>query len=317
MFQGLHFLPEQASTMASKVDALFFFLVGVTVFFATLIFTLVVVFAVKYRRRSEAERPAAIHGSLILETLWSVIPLAIALAIFAWGATLYFTMSRPPRSSLEIFVVAKQWMWKFQHPGGQREVNELHVPVGRPIKVTMTSEDVIHSFFVPAFRVKMDVLPGKYTTAWFEPTKPGQYHLFCAEYCGTSHSQMGGWVTVMEPAEYEQWLAGGKPGESLVAAGERLFQRLGCQACHLKEGSGRAPSLVGIYGKSVELSTGQRISADDGYIRESVLNPQAKLVAGYPPIMPTFKGLVSEEQIQQLLAYIKSLRIEEKAQAKP
>jgi cytochrome c oxidase subunit 2 len=317
MFQGLHFLPEQASTMASKVDALFFFLVGVTVFFATIIFTLVIVFAVKYRRRSEAERPAAIHGSMILETVWSVIPLAIALTIFAWGATLYFRMNSPPHSSLEIFVVAKQWMWKFQHPGGQRELNELHVPVGRPIKMTMTSEDTIHSFFVPAFRVKMDVLPGKYTTAWFEPTKPGQYHLFCAEYCGTSHSQMGGWVTVMEPAEYEQWLAGGKPGETLVAAGERMFQRLGCQACHLKEGSGRAPTLVGIYGKQVELGTGQRLIADDGYIRESILNPQAKLVAGYPPIMPTFKGLVSEEQIQQLLAYIKSLRMEEKAQAKP
>jgi cytochrome c oxidase subunit II len=317
MFQGLHFLPEQASTMASKVDALFFFLVGVTVFFSTLIFTLVIVFAVKYRRRSEAERPAAIHGSMILETLWSVIPLAIALTIFAWGATLYFTMSRPPQSSLEIFVVAKQWMWKFQHPGGQREVNELHIPVGRPVKVTMTSEDVIHSFFVPAFRVKMDVVPGKYTTAWFEAVKPGQYHLFCSQYCGTGHSEMGGWVTVMEPAEYEQWLAGGKPGESLVAAGERMFQRLGCQACHLKEGSGRAPSLVGIYGKSVQLGTGQKVVADEGYIRESILNPQAKLVLGYPPIMPTFKGLVSEEQIQQLLAYIKSLRIEEKAQAKP
>jgi len=317
MFQGLHFLPEQASAMASKVDALFFFLVGVTVFFSALIFTLVIVFAVKYRRRSEAERPALFHGSMLLETVWTAIPLAIALTIFAWGATLYFTMNSPPKSAIEIFVVAKQWMWKFQHPGGQREINELHVPVGRPIKVTMTSEDVIHSFFVPAFRVKMDVVPGKYTTAWFEPVKTGQYHLFCSQYCGTSHAEMGGWVTVMEPAEYEQWLAGGKPGETLVTAGERLFQRLGCQACHLKEGSGRAPSLVGIYGKPVDLSTGQKAVADDGYIRESILYPQAKLVVGYPPIMPTFKGLVSEEQLQQLLAYIKSLRVEEKAQAKP
>jgi len=315
MFQGMRFLPEQASTVASKVDALFFFLVGVTVFFSTLIFACVIVFALRYRRRSEAERPAAIHGSTLLEIIWSVIPLAIALTIFAWGATLYIHLTRPPQSSIEIFVVARQWMWKFQHPGGQRELNELHIPVGRPVKVTMTSEDVIHSFFVPAFRVKMDVLPGKYTTAWFEAVKPGQYHLFCAEYCGTSHSQMGGWVHVMEPAEYERWLAGDKPGESMAAAGERLYQRLGCQACHLKEGSGRAPSLVGIYGKPVQLATGQKVIADDGYVRESILNPQAKLVTGYPPIMPTFKGLVNEEQLTQLLAYIKSLRLEEKAQA--
>lgn len=313
--QALRFLPEQASSIAGQVDALFFFLVAVAAFFAGLIFLLVTVFALKYRRRTEGERPAAIHGSLILETLWTAIPLAIALAIFVWGAYLYFVMWRPPAAAMEIFVVGKQWMWKLQHPGGQREINELHVPLGRPVKLTMTSEDVIHSFFVPAFRIKADVVPGKYTSVWFEATKTGEYHLFCSQYCGTSHALMGGRIVVLEPAEYERWLTGGVTEESLPAAGEKLFGRLGCNTCHKPDGTGRGPSLVGKFGKPQKLTTGESVLVDETYVRESILNPQAKIAAGYPPIMPTFKGLVTEEQLVQLLAYLKSLQMD--GQAKP
>ena len=313
--QGLRLIPEQASTVAGQVDALFLFLVAFSVFFSGLIFLLVLVFAIKYRRRSEAERPKAIHGSLLLEALWTVVPLGIALVIFVWGAYLYFVISRPPAAAMEVYVVGKQWMWKLQHPTGQREINELHIPAHRPVKLTMTSEDVIHSFYVPAFRIKADVVPGKYTSAWFEATKMGEYHLFCAEYCGTSHAVMGGRIVVMEPAEYERWLAGGVGEESLPAAGEKLFGRLGCNTCHRSDGSGRGPSLVGKFGRTEKFTSGEAIAVDESYLRESILNPQAKIVAGYPPIMPTFKGLVTEDQLVQLLAYIKSLKTD--GQAKP
>lgn len=315
--QGLRWLPEQASTVASQVDALFFFLVAVSVFFAGVIFLLVAVFAMKYRRKTEDERPRAIHGSLVLEGLWTVIPLGIALAIFVWGAYLYFVISHPPAAAMEVYVVGKQWMWKLQHPTGPQEINELHVPVNRPVKLTMTSEDVIHSFYVPAFRIKADVVPGRYTTAWFEATKTGEYHLFCAEYCGTSHAVMGGRIVVMEPADYERWLTGGVAEESLPAAGERLFARLGCTTCHRADGSGRGPSLVGRFGKPEKLASGETVVIDEGYVRESIVNPQARLVAGYPPIMPTFKGLVTEDGLLQLLAYIKSLKTADGTQAKP
>jgi cytochrome c oxidase subunit 2 len=314
---ALRFLPEQASTVAGQVDALFFFLVAVTVFFSGLIFLLVLVFALKYRRRSDADRPRAIHGSLLLEAFWTVIPLGIALAIFVWGAYLYFVISRPPAAAMEVYVVGKQWMWKLQHPTGQREINELHVPVHRPVKLTMTSEDVIHSFFVPAFRIKADVVPGKYTSAWFEATKTGEYYLFCSQYCGTSHAVMGGRIVVLEPHDYERWLAGGVAEESLPAAGERLFARLGCSTCHRADGSGRAPSLVGRFGKPEKLASGETVLVDEGYMRESILNPQAKLVAGYPPIMPTFKGLITEDGLVQIIAYIKSLQMADGTQAKP
>lgn len=313
--QGLRLIPEQASTVAGQVDALFLFLVAFSVFFSGLIFLLVLVFAIKYRRRSEAERPKAIHGSLLLEALWTVVPLGIALVIFVWGAYLYFVISRPPAAAMEVYVVGKQWMWKLQHPTGQREINELHVPIHRPVKLTMTSEDVIHSFYVPAFRVKADVVPGKYTSLWFEATKTGEYHLFCAEYCGTSHAVMGGRIVVMEPVEYERWLAGGVGEESLPAAGEKLFGRLGCNTCHRSDGSGRGPSLVGKFGRTEKLTSGEAIAVDESYLRESILNPQAKITAGYPPIMPTFKGLVTEDQLVQVLAYIKSLKTD--GQAKP
>jgi cytochrome c oxidase subunit 2 len=235
--------------------------------------------------------------------------------MFAWGASLYFHLSYPPANALNLYVVGKQWMWKIQHPEGRREINELHVPVGQPIKLTMTSEDVIHSFFVPAFRTKMDVVPGRYTTLWFEATKAGEYHLFCAEYCGTSHSLMIGRVVVMEPVQYQEWLSGGSSQEPLTVAGERLFQQLGCDTCHRADSRARGPVLEGLFGKSVQLQGGQTVIADEAYIRESILNPNAKLVTGYQPLMPTFQGLVSEEGILQILAYIKSLRTSEETRA--
>jgi cytochrome c oxidase subunit 2 len=208
---------------------------------------------------------------------------------------------------MNVYVVGKQWMWKTQHLEGQREINELHVPLGRPVRLTMTSEDVIHSFFMPAFRVKFDVLPGRYTTAWFNPTKPGKYHLFCAEYCGTLHSGMIGWIYVMEPAEYERWLAGGAGGESLASSGQKLFEYLACANCHRSDKPGRCPNLIGLFGTKVQLTTGQTVTADEAYIRESILNPSAKIVAGYQNIMPTFQGQVTEEDLLQLIEYVKSL----------
>jgi cytochrome c oxidase subunit 2 len=229
------------------------------------------------------------------------------MGIFVWSASLYYRMYRPPAEAIDVYVVAKQWMWKFQHLDGHRQINELHVPVGRKVKLTMTTEDVIHSFFVPAFRVKMDVVPGKYSTIWFEPTKAGRYHLFCAEFCGTSHSGMIGWIDEMEAPEYQAWLSGGADGGSLAAAGEKLFQQLACNTCHKSDGSGRGPALQGVFGKPVGLADGRKVDADEAYLRESITNPKAKVVTGYEAIMPTFQGQVSEEQLLQLIAYIRSL----------
>ena len=301
--------------MAGQVDALLLFLVAVSVFFAGLIFVLVTVFAIKYRRRSADERPRPIHGSLGLELTWTIIPLALAMVMFGWGAWVYVSLSSPPADAIEVFVVGKQWMWKLQHPDGHREINELHVPVGRTVKLTMTSEDVIHSFFVPAFRIKKDVLPGRYTTAWFQATKAGEYRLFCTQYCGTSHADMVGRIVVMEPSAYEAWLRGGGMIESPAAAGLRLFQQFGCIGCHLPDGKGRAPSLVGLFGKKVTLATKQTVIADEAYIRESIVDPQAKIAAGYEPVMPTFKGLITEDGLAQIIAYIKSLGTEQKTKA--
>jgi cytochrome c oxidase subunit 2 len=237
-----------------------------------------------------------------------VIPMGLSLVMFAWGASIFFTESRPPADSMQIYVVGKQWMWKVQHMEGQREINELHVPVNRNIKLTLTSEDVIHDFFVPAFRTKTDVVPGRYTTEWFRPTKVGSYHLFCAEYCGTKHSGMIGTVYVMEPAQYDAWLTNGGAEGSMAQRGEALFQQLGCVNCHLTDGHGRCPNLVGLYGTTVELSKGPKtVKATEAYIRESILYPDAKVVAGYTPIMPTFQGLVTEDGVLQLIEYIKSI----------
>ena len=303
----LRLFPVQASTFAPDVDHLLYFLLAVAVFFSLTIFSAIFYFAIRYRRRSENELPRTIHVGMALEILWSVIPLGLTMVMFTWGASIYFNESRPPDNALDIYVVAKQWMWKLEHLGGQREINELHIPVGRAVRLTMTSEDAIHSFFVPAFRTKQDAVPGRYTTTWFTPTKVGKYHLFCAEYCGTNHSRMGGWVYVMEPRDYEAWLSGGTSGGSLAENGQRLFDELACGNCHKPDGSGRCPSLTGLFGKTVQLAGGGTVKADEGYIRESILQPQAKIVAGYGPIMPTFQGLVTEEGVTQLIEYIKSL----------
>jgi cytochrome c oxidase subunit 2 len=300
-------IPEQASTVAGDVDALYLFLVALSLFFGLGIAGALLIFAVRYRRRRADERPELIEGSLVLELAWSIIPLLIVTVIFFWSASLFFTLERVPPDAMEIYVVGKRWMWKAQHMTGQREINELHVPVGRNIRLTMTSEDVIHSFFVPAFRVKKDVLPGRYTTAWFQATKTGRYHLFCAEYCGTKHSGMIGEIVVMEPAQFAEWLAGG-PSLSPAAEGEKLFSSLACHTCH-REGSGaRGPQLQGLFGKPVTLSDGSTVTADAEYVRESIVLPAAKIVAGYQPIMQSFQGVVTEEQLLQLVAYIQSLQ---------
>jgi cytochrome c oxidase subunit 2 len=267
-------------------------------------------FVIRYRRRTPYEIPRPLAGSHKLETLWSVIPFLIAMTMFAWGARVYFEQYHPPENAIEIYVVGKQWMWKIQHSTGQREINELHVPVGRKVKLIMTSEDAIHDFFVPAFRMKADVIPGRYTSQWFEATKPGTYHLFCAEYCGMNHSGMIGSVVVMEPREFDNWLSGNAGNQTPAVAGQQLYQSLGCVSCHGANGEGgRGPALAGLYGRQTLLSNGQTVKADEAYIRESIINPQAKIVAGFGPIMPTFQGQVSEDQLVQLLAFIKSLQV--------
>lgn len=303
----LPLFPEQASTLAPRTDHLLYYLLAVTVFFSVGIFAAIFYFAIRYRRRSEDELPEPIHGAISLEILWSVIPFILAMIMFFWGASIFMAASRAPDNALTVYVTAKQWMWKLQHMEGQREINELHIPVGRAVKLTMTSQDVIHSFFVPAFRTKQDVLPGRYTTIWFQPTKPGKYHLFCAEYCGTRHSGMIGWIYVMEPQDYQAWLSGGQPEGSLAANGEKLFQELACVNCHKTDSQGRCPNLVGLFGTMVPLAGGGTVKADEAYIRESILQPNAKVVAGFQPIMPTFQGLVTEEGLVQLIEYVKSL----------
>jgi cytochrome c oxidase subunit II len=307
MFTNLPFFPQQASAQASQVDAIYFFMVAVTAFFSLLIAALIAVFAFKYRRRNDDEIGEAIHGSLALELLWTIIPLGIVMVMFAWGAKVFFDFYRPPSGAMEIFVVGKQWMWKVQHMDGTREVNELHVPIGRPVKLIMGSEDVIHSYFIPDFRVKADVIPGRYNTLWFTATRPGRYHLFCAEYCGTKHSGMVGTIIAMDPPEFQVWLSGGPPTASPVAAGEKLFKDLVCDSCHMQGAQQRGPVLAGLFGKQVELQGGGTVTVNEAYLRESIVNPQAKIVAGYQPIMPTFQGLVTEEQLLQLIAYVRSL----------
>jgi cytochrome c oxidase subunit II len=307
MFDNFPLWPARASAGAANVDALYIFLVLLSAFMCVAIFTLILVFAIKYRRRPGVEAEQ-IEGSTALEVTWSVIPFVIFLFIFAWGAVIYFRERTPPRDSTEVYVVAKQWMWKLQHEEGQREINELHVPVGRDIKLILTSQDVIHSFYVPAFRIKQDVLPGRYTTVWFHPTQPGTYHLFCAEYCGTQHSGMIGHIVVMEPAAYQAWLSGG-PSVPLPVTGEKLFTEMGCSTCHRSDGQGRGPNLVGVFGNPVALEDGRTVTADENYLRQCILNSRDQVVKGFPLIMPVFQGQLSEEQVNALVAYIKSLAV--------
>ena len=299
--------PTQGSTLAGRVDNLYFFMLAVTVFFSVLVAALVVILAVKYRRRKVDEVGANIHGSTALEVIWTAIPLLIAMVMFVWGTSVYFALAKPPAEAMEIYIVGKRWMWKAQHLTGQREINQLHVPVGTPVKLLISSEDVIHSYFIPAFRQKIDAVPGKTTTMWFEASKAGTYQLFCAEYCGTQHSGMIGKVVAMEPREYQQWLGAGAPVGTLTSSGQLQFEALGCVTCHREDGKGRGPSLVGVFGKPQKMANGTTVLADEAYLRESILNPQAKMVQGYPPLMPTYQGQVSEDALVTLLAYIKSL----------
>ena len=291
--------------MSGHIDTLYFALVAIAAFFTCLISVLILYFSVRYRK-SRNPHATQIHGSTALELLWTGIPLGIVMIIFVWSAVLFYIQTRPPKGSMEIYTVAKQWMWKFEHASGQREINQLHVPAGRDVRMIMTSQDVIHSFFVPAFRIKADVLPGRYTSTWFHPTVPGTYHLFCAQYCGTNHAQMVGEVIVMDPADYDRWAASGVDG-SLANAGEKSFQQYGCSMCHRTDMAGRAPNLIGLYGKPVLLDDGRTVTADESYIRESILNPGVKIVSGFKNIMPTFQGVLSEEEVIGLVAYVKAL----------
>ena len=306
LFNNFPLWPERASTLAPQVDALFIALIIVTGTVTLLIWIVIFYFAIKYRRRPDNELAQEYEPPHGLEVAWIVVPTVIFLGIFVWGSWLYFQEARVPANALEVWATGRQWMWKFEHEGGQREIDELHVPVNRPIRITMASEDVIHSLWFPAFRTKMDVLPSRYRVMWFQATKVGRYHIFCAEYCGTLHSGMIGWVDVMEPTDYQRWLAGGTEG-SLASQGEKLFQKYACITCHTGDTGGRGPVLQGLYGTQVRLNDGRFVTADENYIRESILQPQAKIVAGFGPIMPTFQGQVNEDDLLKLIAYVRSL----------
>jgi cytochrome c oxidase subunit 2 len=299
--------PPGASTVSTEMDLLYAFIVAVCAFFTVLVVAVMVYFTLKYRRQHPDDVGADIHGSIVLELTWTIIPFILSMIMFGWGASLFYRLSRPPQGAMEITVVGKQWMWKVQHPEGVREINELHVPLGRPVRLSIGSEDVIHDFAIPAFRVRMDAVPGKLTTMWFEATMTGAFHIYCDQYCGTRHSQMIGVVYAMEPQDYAAWIAGGRSTSTPVTAGEQLFTQFQCNTCHKPDGSGRGPSLVGLYGKTVSLSDGRKMTVDENYLRESIVNSQAKVVQGFQPIMPAFQGLMTEEQLLQVIAYIKSL----------
>lgn len=306
--------PEQGSDIARSVDHLMLFALGGLVVFSTLIAVLVLVFMVKYRRKHEGEIGEDVYEtnpkSQILELVWSVIPLGLLLILFGWGTKVFFDQNRPPAGAAQYWVTGRQWMWKIQHPSGRREINELHVPLGQAVQLRMISEDVIHDFFVPAFRIHVDVLPSRYTTYWFKATKTGEFHLFCGQYCGVEHSKMVGKIVVMEPRAYEAWLAGEAAGgaQPAAASGEQLFVAKACNTCHRPDSSARAPILNGLFGTQVTLQDGTKITADENYVRESILNPAAKIVQGYQPVMPTFKGQVTEEELIQLVNYVKTLK---------
>ncbi len=299
--------PEQASKIAEGTDRLYWGFLCLSALVCLIVFVPMFYFLVKYRHGRPADRTPRHLPEYKIEITWTVIPLLIFMAFYTWGAQHYFQIERPPPNAMEIDVVGKQWMWKIQHPEGNREINELHVPLGRMVKLMMTSQDVIHSFYLPEFRIKQDVVPGRYTTEWFEASKVGTYHLFCSEFCGTSHSLMVGKVIVMTPTDYETWLTKGQPGSTLAQAGERLFRELGCSGCHVGQSVVRAPPLEGLFGKPVPLSDRTVVTADEGYIRDSILFPGKQIVAGYTNDMPSFSGKVSEEELLDLIAYIKNL----------
>ncbi|MER9654244.1 cytochrome c oxidase subunit II [Mesorhizobium sp. M0152] len=304
---GIPFTPPEASSIAGSVDTLFYTLLAFTIALGAFLAGLVVFYAIKYRAGSKADRTGERGRSLPLELTWTVASILIAFVIFGWGVVLFLHREHPPLDALEIAGLGKQWMWEFRHPGGQREINELHIPVGKAVIVSLASQDVIHSFFVPAFRVKQDVVPGRTTHVWFIAEEPGRFHLFCTQYCGTQHSEMGGWVTAMPPEAYAAWLGNQGHAETLAADGERLFRALGCSGCHGNSSKVRAPDLAGIFGRPVPLNNRQTVIADERYLRDSILNPKKEIAAGYEPVMPSFDGLVDEGEMQMLLAYLKSL----------
>jgi cytochrome c oxidase subunit 2 len=301
------FLPDQASTIASQIDWILFTLIALSLLFAVPVVFFIIFFAIRYRAGSKADRSNQIHSSNKIEFTWAFVPFLLMMIIFGWSAVVYYNYATPPADTLEIYVIGKQWMWQAQHPSGKIEINALHVPKDEPVKLIMTSQDVIHDFFVPAFRIKQDVLPGRYTTLWFEATKTGDYHLFCAEYCGTEHAKMIGTITVMEPDAYQAWLGGAVEGESMAETGQRLFEQRACIACHLENGSGVGPSLAGIMGETVTFADGTSQTVDEEYLQESIRKPQEKIVAGYPESMPTYDTMLTDQEILYLVEYIKSL----------
>ena len=308
MWKDLPLFPEAASANATQVDLLYLYLILVSAFFAIVICAVMLFFAIKYRRNERNIAIQQIDGNTKLEIVWSVLPMFLLVSMFAWGALLYFHGVRAPKDCMDIYVVGKQWMWKIQHPTGQREINDLHIPIGKPIRLTLTSEDVIHSYYIPAMRFKRDVVPGRYTQIWFTPTKLGTYHIFCAEYCGKGHSTMGGWCTVLSEADYQKWLSGSTGAETAEEAGKQLFEGNRCETCHKVGPDARGPLLSGVFGSKVALKDGGSVLANEEYVRESILHPLAKVVAGFEPVMPTYEGQLTEEQIMQLIAYIKSIK---------
>lgn len=299
--------PPQASNHAPQIDHIYFALLLVCGAVAALVFAAIIFFCIRYRRGSNVDRTPPQMSPTRIEITWTVIPLVLFLALFFWAANVFFAMARSPANATEIYVVGKQWMWKIQHPDGRREINELHLVVGQPVRLIMSSQDVIHDFFIPGFRDKEDVLPGRYTTEWFTPTRLGNYHLFCSQYCGTNHSLMVGTVYVMEPAQHARWLAQIPPPTSLAAQGERAFHSRGCSGCHAPNATIRAPLLDGIFGKQVPLSDSTIVTADEQYLRDSILVPNKQIAAGYEAIMPTFQGQIGEEELNAIIAYLKSL----------
>ena len=306
--------PPEASSTAGEVDALYFVLIAISLFFIAVVFVPIVFFCFKYRRGSKADRSNPSSGSNLVEVGWTTLPMLMGLCLFAWGAIDYFRIERKPDNAIQVQVVGKQWMWKIQHAEGKREINELHIPINQTTALTLTSQDVIHSFFVPAFRVKQDVVPGKYTSQWFKPTRVGEYHIFCSQYCGTQHAQMIGRVVVMQPQAYALWLKTGEQAESIVRAGERLFHDRGCSGCHSPNSQFHAPLLQGLYRKPVPLADGTMVTANDQYLRDSILQPGKQITAGYANIMPSFSGHLTEEEIMQLIAYVKAIGKQEPLQ---
>ncbi len=304
-------LPPQASSSSAMVDDLFYILLGISIFFFALIVVLMTVFVIVFRRREGVEPSPSPSHNTSLELFWTLIPLLIVGFIFYRGFTGFMELRTAPRQAYEIRVVARQWLWMFEYPNGHKD-EQLHVPVDEPVRLVMRSDDVIHGFYVPDFRVQMDVVPGRYTTLWFRAKQPGEHDLYCAQYCGTNHSDMFTKVVVHPPGEFEKWLAeAGNLFKNMppAEAGKQLYTRRNCQQCHSLDGTaGTGPSFKGIFGHQTALEGGSSVMVDENYIRESILEPQAKVVQGYKPVMPTYKGILSDEEISDLIEFIKSLK---------